>query len=98
LKKNKQQLAQEGSEILQERIKNKTESDERKQTYVKRKKSIVRFTHGFGAVRVAHLFSFVFFNVLCLVSPMLPAFLNFIFYCPFGIPYRLFQNPSKLAI
>lgn len=31
MKKNKQQLAQEGSEILQERIKNKTESDERKQ-------------------------------------------------------------------
>ena len=30
-KKNKQQLAQERSEILQERIKNKTESDERKQ-------------------------------------------------------------------
>lgn len=28
---NKQQLAQERSEILQERIKNKTESDERKQ-------------------------------------------------------------------
>ena len=30
-KKNKQQLAQERSDILQERIKNKTESDERKQ-------------------------------------------------------------------
>jgi hypothetical protein len=30
-KKNKQQLAQDRSEILQERIKNKTESDERKQ-------------------------------------------------------------------
>lgn len=30
-KQNKQHLAQERSEILQERIKNKTESDERKQ-------------------------------------------------------------------